>query len=114
MRQSIRQLWKLLPEICFFKIKHTAWLTMFGNCIWFSWPDYILDPVEKSWAIQLNKEHEQKRKWQRKVKTKVDCCTKWKANLQLAHVNEGKAQLYGHGKAFNTSTGDEVVEDDTD
>jgi len=36
----------------------------------------------------------------------------------LAHVNEGKAQpdghFYEHGKAFDTSTGDEVVADDTE
>jgi len=76
-------------------------------------PNYIFDPVKKSWAMQLDKEHGQKRKWQKTIKSKGNCCAKWKANLQLACVNKGKAQLdghfYEHGKAFDTSTGNEVV-----
>ena len=81
-------------------------------------PNYILNLVEKSWAMQLDKESEQTRKWQKTIKSNGDCCAKQKANLQLAHVNEGKAQpdghFYEHGKAFDTSTGDEVVADDTE
>jgi len=68
-------------------------------------PNYNLDPVEKSWAMQCDKELEQKRKRQKTVKGKGDQCAKQKANLQLAYVNEGKAQLaghfYEHGKAFD-------------
>jgi len=81
-------------------------------------PNYVLDPLVKSWAMQLDKEQEQKRKWQQSVESKGDWCAKWKANLQLAHVHEGKAQLdghfYEHGKAFNTSENEKVNDDDMD
>jgi len=35
-------------------------------------PNYNLDPVEKSWAMQCDKELEQKRKRQKTVKSKGD------------------------------------------
>jgi len=43
---------------------------------------------------------------------------KQKSNLQLAHVNEGKAQLaghfYEHGKAFERTSDNEIIVEDMD
>jgi len=39
-------------------------------------PNYELDPLIKSWAMQLDKEQEQKRKWQQSVASKGDQCAK--------------------------------------
>jgi len=51
-------------------------------------------------------------------KNKGDHCAKTKGRSTLAHVNEGKAQHDGHfhehGKAFDTPTNNEVLEDDTE
>jgi len=79
-------------------------------------PDYELDPLIKSWAMQLDKEREQKRKRQQSVSAKGDRCAKRKANLQTARVHEGLAQLaghfYEHGKAFKGASEHAIVDDD--
>ena len=47
-------------------------------------PNYNLDPVEKSWAMQCNKELEQKRKRQKTVKSKgIDVLNKKQIYNQL-------------------------------
>ena len=78
--------------------------------------DYELDPLITSWAMQLDKEREQKRKRQQSVAGKSDRCAKQKANLQTAHVHEGRAQLaghfYEHGKAFEGASKNVVVDND--
>jgi len=79
-------------------------------------PNYELDPLIKSWDMQLDKEREQKKKWQQSVASKGDRCAKQKANLQMARVHEGRAQLaghfYEHGKAFEGASKNEVVNND--
>jgi len=68
--------------------------------------------------MQLDKEQEQKWKQQQSVESKADCCAKQKANLQSACVDEGKAQVaghfYEHGKAFDSASNNEIVDEDMD
>jgi len=79
-------------------------------------PAYELDPVIASWAMQLDKEREQKRKRQQSVPAKSDRCAKRKANLQSARVHEDLAQaaghFYEHGKAFEGASKNEVDDND--